>query len=137
MVPSPGVERGLLRYVLDEVASLSCSKIKAIGWAATEAQTQRHTTFTCGRRAMSAALMLPYVWAESSVPDPEPVPASEAPGGIAFYRRRTELLLRRYMFVSLQTGRVPSLVGNCVFRGKASSYRMHSFEDAVIFPFDI
>jgi DNA-directed RNA polymerase specialized sigma24 family protein len=41
------------------------------------------------------------------------------------------------MFVSLQTGRVPSLVGNCVFRGKASSYRMHSFEDAVIFLYDI
>jgi len=60
-----------------------------------------------------------------------------AADGIAFYRRRTELLLRRYMFVSLQTGRVPSLLGNCVFRGKASSYRMHSFEDAVIFLFDI
>ncbi len=41
------------------------------------------------------------------------------------------------MLVSLQTGRVPSLIGNCVFRGKASSYRMHSFEDAVIFLFDI
>lgn len=86
---------------------------------------------------MSAALMLPYVWAESSVSDPEPIPVSEPAGEIAFYRRRTELLLRRYMLVSLQTGRVPSVIGNCVFRGKATSYRMHSFEDAIIFLFDI
>jgi hypothetical protein len=86
---------------------------------------------------MSAVLMLPYVWAESELTEMN-VAVSNAPvGGIAFYRKRTELLLRRYMFVSLQTGRVPSLVGNCVFRGKASNYRMHSFEDAVIFLFDI
>jgi hypothetical protein len=126
-----------LRYVLDEIASLSCSKIKAIGWTATETQAQRHAPRTCGRGTMSAALMLPYVWAESTVTNSEPIPASEPAGGIAFYRRRTELLLRRYMLVSLQTGRIPSLIGNYVFRGKASSYRMHSFEDAVIFLFDI
>jgi len=86
---------------------------------------------------MSAALMLPYVWAESATANTNPVSASTPADGIAFYRKRTELLLRRYMLVSLQTGRVPSLIGNCVFRGKASSYRMHSFEDAVIFLFDI
>lgn len=86
---------------------------------------------------MSAALMLPYVWAESTVADTEPILADEPAGGVAFYRRRTELLLRRYMLVSLQTGRVPSVIGNCVFRGKASNYRMHNFEDLVIFLFDI
>ncbi|QNI31622.1 sigma-70 family RNA polymerase sigma factor [Alloacidobacterium dinghuense] len=86
---------------------------------------------------MSAALMLPFVWAESTSVDTPSVPVGAPTEGIAFYRRRTELLLRRYMFVSLQTGRVPSLIGKCVFRGKASSYRMHSFEDAVIFLFDI
>ena len=86
---------------------------------------------------MSAALTLPYVWAESATENTHSASLSRHADGIAFYRRRTELLLRRYMFVSLQTGRVPSLIGNCVFRGKASSYRMHSFEDAVIFLFDI
>jgi hypothetical protein len=86
---------------------------------------------------MSAALMLPYVWAESTTVNTHSASVSTPADGIAFYRKRTELLLRRYMFVSLQTGRVPSLIGNCVFRGKASSYRMHSFEDAVIFLFDI
>ncbi|HYK35816.1 hypothetical protein [Alloacidobacterium sp.] len=86
---------------------------------------------------MSAALMLPYVWAESQPEVEQPVVARAPVGGIAFYRRRTELLLRRYMLVSLQTGRVPSVIGNCVFRGKASNYRMYNFEDAVIFLFDI
>lgn len=86
---------------------------------------------------MSAALMLPYVWAESLHEDEQPVTASAPEGGIAFYRKRTELLLRRYMLVSLQAGRVPSVIGNDVFRGKATSYRMHYFEDMVIFLFDI
>ncbi len=86
---------------------------------------------------MSAALTLPYVWAESASVRTHTAPQSEPAGGIAFYRKRTELILRRYMLVSLQTGRVPSMIGNCVFRGKASNYRMHNFEDAVIFLFDV
>jgi predicted DNA-binding protein (UPF0251 family) len=56
---------------------------------------------------------------------------------MAFYRRYTELLLRRYMQVSLRMGRVPSVLGNCMFRGKVSSYRVQSFEDAVIFVYDV
>lgn len=56
---------------------------------------------------------------------------------VAFYRRYTELLLRRYMQVSMRMGRVPSVLGNCMFRGKVSSYRVTSFEDAVIFVYDI
>ena len=137
MVPGPRVERGLLRYVLDEVASLSRSKIKAPGRPSKKASAQLNATCNRGRYAMSAALTLPYVWAESAGITTRHVPVSEPSGGIAFYRKRTELLLRRYMLVSLQAGRVPSLIGNCVFRGKATSYRMHNFEDAVIFLFDI
>lgn len=86
---------------------------------------------------MSAALTLPYVWAESAAAERRSSAASVPIDGIAFYRKRTERLLRRYMLVSMQTGRVPSLIGNYVFRGKATSYRMHNFEDAVIFLFDI
>ena len=56
---------------------------------------------------------------------------------LAFYRRYTELLLRRYMQVSLRMGQVPSVLGNCMFRGKVSSYRVRSFEDAVIFVYNI
>jgi hypothetical protein len=86
---------------------------------------------------MSAALTLPYVWAESAKAATQCRQASVTIDGVAFYRKRTELLLRRYLYVSLQTGRVPSLLGNSVFRGKASSYRIRSFEDAVIFLFDV
>ena len=86
---------------------------------------------------MSAVLTLPYVWAETAATRQQPVSAKVPIDGIAFYRKRTELLLRRYMLVSLQTGRIPSLIGNYVFRGKATSYRIHNFEDAVIFLFDI
>jgi predicted DNA-binding protein (UPF0251 family) len=56
---------------------------------------------------------------------------------LAFYRRYTELLLRRYMQMSLRMGRVPSALGNCVFRGRVSSREVRSFEDAVIFVYDV
>jgi hypothetical protein len=127
-----------LRIVLDEVASFSCSKIQAIAWQATKASTRSSTARKHWRFTMSAALTLPYVWAESARGPALPDTFASLPiDGVPFYRKRTELLLRRYMFVSLQTGRVPSVLGNSVFRGKASNYRMHNFEDAVIFLFDI
>ena len=56
---------------------------------------------------------------------------------LAFYRRYTELLLRRYMQVSLRMGRVPSVLGSCMFRGRVSSRQVQSFEDAVIFVYDV
>ena len=100
--------------------------------SAQEASAAAATHGRCeGRSTMSAALALPYIWAEAEAVEPRPH------DGIAFYRKQTEQLLRRYVLVSLQTGRLPSLIGNSVFRGKVSSYRMHSFEDAVIFVFDI
>lgn len=65
--------------------------------------------------------------------EPVQVPISS----LGFYRRYTELLLRRYMQVSLRMGQVPSVLGHCMFRGKVSSYRVRSFEDAVIFVYDV
>jgi hypothetical protein len=84
---------------------------------------------------MSAAPILPYVWATVSrkAADSRPRPL----GGLAFYRRRTEILLRRYMSVSMDMGRVPSVMGNLEFRGRGSSYRIRNFEDAVIFVIDV
>lgn len=83
---------------------------------------------------MSAALTLPHVSARTPMASRAVmVPISS----LAFYRRYTELLLRRYMQVSMRMGRVPSILGNCMFRGKVSSYRIHTFEDAVIFVYDI
>lgn len=41
------------------------------------------------------------------------------------------------MQVSMRMGQVPSILGSCMFRGKVSSYRVHTFEEAVIFVYDI
>jgi hypothetical protein len=85
---------------------------------------------------MSAAIALPF--SHVSRPAQRHVNGTTVPiSSVAFYRRYTELLLRRYMQVSMRMGRVPSVLGNCMFRGKVSSYRVTSFEDAVIFVYDI
>jgi hypothetical protein len=46
-------------------------------------------------------------------------------------------MLRRYLRISIQAGRVPSLLGRELFQGNVTSYRVHSFEDGVIFCFDV
>ncbi|OLE11925.1 MAG: hypothetical protein AUG89_08760 [Acidobacteria bacterium 13_1_20CM_4_56_7] len=53
------------------------------------------------------------------------------------YRERTIALLRRYLRISVEVGRLPSLLGRELFRSKVTSYRMSSFEDAVIFVHDV
>jgi DNA-directed RNA polymerase specialized sigma24 family protein len=53
------------------------------------------------------------------------------------YRDRTVGLLRRYFRYSVELGRLPSLLGREFFRSRVTSYRMHSFEDAVIFVHDV
>ena len=64
---------------------------------------------------------------------PERLPAPE----MAFYRKYTEALLRRYLRLSMEAGRVPSLLGQEMFRGRMTTYRVRSFEDAVIFVLDV
>ena len=103
---------------------------------------------------MSAALQMPLTWAavvdqsnwpeassgyvrktsaEQRIPDPAPGPAVS----LAFYRRHTESLLRRYLYASMQVGRAPSILSDPVGRGWASSRPVRTFEDAVIFVLDI
>ncbi len=88
---------------------------------------------------MSAARALPLVLecatavAESELPISRPRPL----GGLAFYRRHSEALLRRYLVTSMEIGRAPCVLGNVVFRGRISSYRVQSFEDRIIFIFDV
>jgi len=59
------------------------------------------------------------------------------PANLAFYRKHTENLLRRYLYTSTQVGRAPSILGDPVGRGWASSRPIRTFEDAVIFVLDI
>ncbi len=62
---------------------------------------------------------------------------AEPPTNLAFYRRHTESLLRRYLYASMQVGRAPSILSDPVSRGWASSRPVRTFEDAVIFVLDI
>ena len=53
------------------------------------------------------------------------------------YRGRTVAMLRRYMRYSIETGRLPSLLGREFFRSKVTSYIVVTFEDRVIFVHDM
>ncbi|HZB87487.1 MAG TPA: sigma factor-like helix-turn-helix DNA-binding protein [Terracidiphilus sp.] len=102
---------------------------------------------------MSAALQLTAVWGASSavggwfaaprIEGPEAaaqekIDAAQQPvTGVAFYRRHTEKMLRRYLYASMQVGRAPSILGDPVGRGWVSSRPVRTFEDAVIFVLDV
>ena len=106
---------------------------------------------------MSAAHQLATVWAASSphagwpgerrdwerrpatkpVKPVEALPAAEPVVSLAFYRKHTESMLRRYLYASMQVGRAPSILGDPVSRGWASSRPIRTFEDAVIFVLDL
>ncbi len=109
---------------------------------------------------MSAALKLPMVWGASSPQTawPEqPEAADERQAArraskqaqaekaaenapvvsLAFYRKHTESMLRRYLYASMQVGRAPSILGDPIGRGWVSSRPVRTFEDAVIFVLDI
>src|ERR1035438_3641900 len=107
---------------------------------------------------MSAALQLPVVWGAGNLQlawqqngntrhqkpavQPEVKPPVKAPAdapevSLAFYRKHTESMLRRYLYASMQVGRAPSILGDPVGRGWASSLPIRTFEDAVIFVLDL
>ena len=100
---------------------------------------------------MSAAFVLPFVQARAElVPilkridagqaatEPQPEFRPNPRPQLAFYRKYTEGILRRYMRMSLQLGKVPCLLSRGeMFRARVSNYRMESFEDVVIFCHDV
>jgi hypothetical protein len=93
-------------------------------------------------RRSNNALNLPRVWAVAesfvaAVPELTVEGNGQPKVELAFYRKYTEGMLRRYLRLSMQAGRVPSLLGRELFQGNVTSYRLHSFEDAVIFCFDV
>lgn len=53
------------------------------------------------------------------------------------YRERTVGLLKRYCRLSVEVGRLPSLLGREFFRSRVTSYHMSTFEDVVIFVHDV
>jgi RNA polymerase sigma factor (sigma-70 family) len=57
--------------------------------------------------------------------------------GLWIYRQRTAALLHRYFRLSLEIGRLPSVLGREFFRSRFTQRRNVSFEDAVIFVHDM
>ena len=83
--------------------------------------------------ASQSAELLPD--SEADPPSANPLPEHAAE--LWLYRSRTTALLRRYLRFSIEVGRLPSILGRELFRSKVTSYRMASFEDAVIFVYDV
>ncbi|MGB6676762.1 MAG: hypothetical protein WBE44_08735 [Terriglobales bacterium] len=72
--------------------------------------------------------------------EPTMLPDTQAPAAdpdLWLYRKRTVGLLRRYMRLSIEVGRLPSLLGREFFRTRVTSYRAGTFEDAAIFVHDV
>jgi hypothetical protein len=98
---------------------------------------------------MSAALVLTTVWgiaAQAERLNPHPLPrnagpptadSDDPPVSLAFYRKHTEKILRRYLYASMQVGRAPSILADPIGRGWASSRPIRTFEDAIIFVLDV
>jgi DNA-directed RNA polymerase specialized sigma24 family protein len=53
------------------------------------------------------------------------------------YRKRTTAILRKFFRMSVEVGRVPSILGSEFFRTQVTSYSVSSFEDVVIFVHDV
>ena len=89
---------------------------------------------------MSAALVVQQLRARS-VDQPRVAQAEAAERNatveVAFYRKYTEGMLRRYMYRSFEIGRAPSLLGDFSFRGRSSNRRAYTFEDSIIFVHDV
>jgi DNA-directed RNA polymerase specialized sigma24 family protein len=104
---------------------------------------------------MSAALQVSGIWAaatrqavchivrrkEEDEFEPaiaaEPVPEKAPVITLAFYRKHTESLLRRYLYASMLVGRAPSFLVKPVARGWATSRPVRTFEEAVNFVLDV
>jgi hypothetical protein len=77
-------------------------------------------------------------WKQERPARPETKPVAAGPAvSLAFYRKHTESMLRRYLYASMQVGRAPSILGDPIARGWVSSRPIRTFEDAVIFVLDV
>lgn len=89
---------------------------------------------------MSAVpVILPIVWATAKAAPRKKKKRSRRPvlPELAFYRKYTEAMLRRYNKMSMESGRAPSLLGREMFRGHVTHYKVEGFDDVVIFVHDV
>jgi uncharacterized coiled-coil protein SlyX len=76
-----------------------------------------------------------YIYAAPRLP--VGAPPSPLEPHLAFYRKYTQALLRRYARMAQEAGKIPSMIGQEMLRHKMSNYRVDSFDDVVIFLADI
>jgi hypothetical protein len=95
-------------------------------WATADAHRQNPTT----RKGPHSLRLV------SAEAHPQPLPPAPQPE-LAFYRKYTEAMLQRYLKLSLEAGRVPSLMGRELFRGEVSHCTVQGFDDVVIFCHDV
>ena len=125
----------------------TASLASAVGQLATRTPAQ---PFVPGRRKGPHSLRLVQAAAAAPaaqlalLPAPQPL-VQTAPRALpvrpqprlAFYRQYTEAMLRRYLKLSMEAGRVPSLIGQDMFRGNVSHCKVSGFDDVVIFIADV
>ncbi len=93
--------------------------------------------FEAARRAAQPHLAdCPDLTAAAKPSLPAVQPATPTPG-LAFYRGRTEGVLRRYLLASMLVGRRPTIFTEPLNRGWASHRVVETFEDCVIFVLDV
>lgn len=97
------------------------------------AHAVEHVVEACANDSPQAGVALEAAARERSAPVFRVVLSPQT----AFYRTYTEAMLRRYGVLSLESGQVPSMLGREMFRGKVTSYRVHAFDDVVIFVHDV
>jgi hypothetical protein len=100
---------------------------------AEQTQTDLSDTETAGA---GLAQENPTAMAEEAALLPDTQVPSRDPD-LWLYRDRTVALLRRYLRLSIEVGRMPSLLGREFFRTRVTSYKASTFEDSVIFVHDV
>jgi len=89
----------------------------------------------------AAAVVLPFVWAigveEVVAPNRGAISIRPVEPQMAFYRKYTEAMLQRYVRMSMEAGKVPSMLKQEMFHGNVTRCRVDSFDDVVIFLHDV
>ncbi len=134
---------------VEQTAAELCSKgvgesaapTQTVSTEALPTQTVPNETFpakTLTAETLATETLIPEdPLAEASLAEDSPPETPSSDPDLWLYRDRTVGLLRRYVRLSVEVGRLPSLLGREFFRTRVTSYSATTFEDAVIFVHDV
>jgi hypothetical protein len=114
---------------LGEAAALSTSEDRRELGSGGEAWCNDELTLDQPEKAAAEdeTLVLEESWEITPPADPD----------LWLYRDRTIAILRRYLRLAVEVGRLPALLGREFFRTRVTSYHTQTFEDTVIFVHDV